>query len=307
MIRNRIKEYRARFDMKQEELAQLVGVSSAAVSKWETASALPDVALLCPLARALGCRVDELLQFTPAMTEAEAVEHLNGILHTALTGDRFGAEAALTALLREYPGCAALQMQAAVGWAAFRVFFPDADQADKDRWQDNAAALWAELHAGPDPAMAQYAANQLASCAIARGQLDQAERYLQELPDHVVDATNNRYLLQLKRGETDAARATLQNQLYKHVHHVCSLLALLQSETLLPEPERRLAVAEAAGFDNLSHFNRQFKRRYGMTPSAYRRAPAAGQQKAPDPAGSGAVQKAGISRGLPAGDSRGSS
>ena len=68
-----------------------------------------------------------------------------------------------------------------------------------------------------------------------------------------------------------------------------------------------LAVAEAAGFDNLSHFNRQFKRRYGMTPSAYRRAPAAGQQKAPDPAGSGAVKEAGISRGLPAGDSRGSS
>lgn len=231
----------------QEQLASRLGVSAPAVSKWETDSSYPDITLLCPLARALGCRVDELLQFTPAMTEAEAVEHLNGILHTALTGDRSGAEAALTALLREYPGCAALQMQAAVGWAAFRVFFPDADQADKDRWQNNAAALWAELHAGPDPAMAQYAANQLASCAIARGQLDQAERYLQELPDHVVDATNNRYLLQLKRGETDAARATLQNQLYKHVHHVCSLLALLQSETLLPEPERRLAVAEAAG------------------------------------------------------------
>ena len=39
--------------MTQEQLAQLVGVSSAAVSKWETASALPDVALLCPLALSL--------------------------------------------------------------------------------------------------------------------------------------------------------------------------------------------------------------------------------------------------------------
>ena len=102
----------------QEQLASRLGVSAPAVSKWETDSSYPDITLLCPLARALGCRVDELLQFTPAMTEAEAVEHLNGILHTALTGDRSGAEAALTALLREYPGCAALQMQAAVGWAA---------------------------------------------------------------------------------------------------------------------------------------------------------------------------------------------
>ena len=57
--------------MTQEQLAQLVGVSSAAVSKWETASALPDVALLCPLARALDCTPDELLDFKPQLTEQE--------------------------------------------------------------------------------------------------------------------------------------------------------------------------------------------------------------------------------------------
>lgn len=47
-----------------------------------------------------------------------------------------------------------------------------------------------------------------------------------------------------------------------------------------------LAVAEASGFENLSHFNRQFKRRYGVTPGAYRRG-AASQQNSPAPQGTG--------------------
>ena len=35
MIRNRIKEYRAKFDMKQEELAAKVGVRRATISNLE--------------------------------------------------------------------------------------------------------------------------------------------------------------------------------------------------------------------------------------------------------------------------------
>ena len=32
-----------------------------------------------------------------------------------------------------------------------------------------------------------------------------------------------------------------------------------------------LAISEEVGYDNLSYFNRTFKKRYGMTPSAYRK------------------------------------
>lgn len=44
--------------MTQEQLADQLGVSAPAVSKWETDSSYPDITLLCPLARALGhqCR-----------------------------------------------------------------------------------------------------------------------------------------------------------------------------------------------------------------------------------------------------------
>ena len=35
----------------QEQLAEMLGVSAPAVSKWETDSSYPDITLLCPLAR----------------------------------------------------------------------------------------------------------------------------------------------------------------------------------------------------------------------------------------------------------------
>lgn len=45
----------------------------------------------------------------------------------------------------------------------------------------------------------------------------------------------------------------------------------MASRLLLSSESSILAVSEEAGYDNLSYFNRVFKRRYGMTPSAYRK------------------------------------
>ena len=57
-----IKLLREQKGMTQAQLAQTLGVSSKAVSKWETAKGLPDISLLQPLAQALGVSVIELLQ-----------------------------------------------------------------------------------------------------------------------------------------------------------------------------------------------------------------------------------------------------
>ena len=56
-----IQALRRQKNLTQEQLAELVGVSRQAVSKWELNAALPDTDKLVPLARALGVSVDELL------------------------------------------------------------------------------------------------------------------------------------------------------------------------------------------------------------------------------------------------------
>ena len=56
-----IKQLRENRKLTQAELAEQLGVSGKTVSKWETAKGLPDIALLQPLAKALGISVIELM------------------------------------------------------------------------------------------------------------------------------------------------------------------------------------------------------------------------------------------------------
>lgn len=58
---NTIKALREARNMTQGALAEIIGVSSKTVSKWETAKGLPDISLLQPLAQALGISVIELM------------------------------------------------------------------------------------------------------------------------------------------------------------------------------------------------------------------------------------------------------
>ena len=58
---NTIKQLREGRNLTQAELAQMIGVSSKTISKWETAKGLPDITLLQPLAQALGISVIELM------------------------------------------------------------------------------------------------------------------------------------------------------------------------------------------------------------------------------------------------------
>lgn len=56
-----IKTLREAKGLTQAELAETIGVSDKAVSKWETAKGLPDISLLQPLAQTLGVSVVELM------------------------------------------------------------------------------------------------------------------------------------------------------------------------------------------------------------------------------------------------------
>ena len=64
-----IQRERTRLGLSQEKLAEQVGVSRQAVSKWELGDAMPDTDKLVPLACALGISVDTLLDHHPQETE----------------------------------------------------------------------------------------------------------------------------------------------------------------------------------------------------------------------------------------------
>ena len=60
----KIRQLRFKAGLTQEELGERLGVGAQAVSKWENAVAMPDIALLPPLAETFGVTIDDLFDLT---------------------------------------------------------------------------------------------------------------------------------------------------------------------------------------------------------------------------------------------------
>ncbi|MBQ9131643.1 MAG: helix-turn-helix transcriptional regulator [Clostridia bacterium] len=74
-IGQRIKQFRKQNGLTQERLAEYLGVTDKAVSKWECGLTAPDLALIMPLARILHVSADELLGGKKEETDAKRLEY----------------------------------------------------------------------------------------------------------------------------------------------------------------------------------------------------------------------------------------
>lgn len=109
-----IRKYRKNSGMTQEEMANRLGVTTPAVNKWENNHALPDVALLAPIARLLGITTDELLSFQEELTTEEINQFLLQIRKDLEEKDYYEVFLSAKALIEEYPNCESLIWQTAV-------------------------------------------------------------------------------------------------------------------------------------------------------------------------------------------------
>lgn len=231
--------------MTQRQLAELVGVSPGAVSKWETNASCPDVSLLCPIARALSTTVDELLQFENTLSDQAVGEKIGELVALARQAGAGAAEDALRALLRQYPHCAPLQLNGAMFYDYLQMASAAASEADKARWRDEKQALLRAAWASGG-AYRQAAAHMLASMALQAGKLQEAEQYLAEMPEQPGDTTLLRASLHLKKNEPAAALALLQKRLFSLVQQAQSCLTMMASAAITPDPCRALTISQTA-------------------------------------------------------------
>ena len=78
-----IKEQRNSLNMTQKELAEKIGCTDKAISRWETGKGLPDSSFLIPLSQELNISVNELLtgeKIIPEMSFAEEKEIVSEII-----------------------------------------------------------------------------------------------------------------------------------------------------------------------------------------------------------------------------------
>ncbi len=90
----RIVANRKRLNLTQEQLAEQLGVTAQAVSKWENDQSCPDIGILPKLAAIFGITTDELLGSEPAskVHQAEVVEEDSDGVHIRTGGGKYNWE-----------------------------------------------------------------------------------------------------------------------------------------------------------------------------------------------------------------------
>lgn len=251
-----VQQLRRAKGLTQGQLAGQLGVSSAAVSKWETGGALPDVALLCPLARALGCSANELLGFKPQLTPQE-IEALCKTPRAMFEAGRWQqAMEFCEARLREYPGDLPLRFQLGFLYAGFADRLPQAAGALRQK----AVELFEQAAQLPGEEQRRAAWRMLARLYAGQGRYEQAMEALGRLPSCNQEGLGLRadILRQMGRleeaGQLEQSSLTAQLAALRHTLHSLALTRRAQdrpdeAETLARQAaalEKLFGIAQAA-------------------------------------------------------------
>ncbi len=259
----KIASLRRERGMTQEQLAAALGVSAPAVSKWETDNSYPDITLLCPLARALGTDVDNLLTFEEELSQEKLGQYMVEIIEMIRQGEMSQAEQKVNSLLHRYPSDMPLKFSA-IGALSFlemnlelggsgedgtetsREVCDKKDtktkEEDRQRWSRRKKELARALHDDGNPAYYLSSVSMLVSLALEEGELEEAERLLKENLANTADFTSLWVRLHLKKGDRDQALGTLQRQTYKLVADLRTCLMYLMSEDMGLERDRVIGI-----------------------------------------------------------------
>lgn len=100
-----IKQLREERGLTQRALAESLGVTDKAVSKWESGRGLPDISLVEPLAQRLGISVAELLAGDIRANANRAGNMLKGVFYVCLSAETLCTRSEKAALAAVAPRC----------------------------------------------------------------------------------------------------------------------------------------------------------------------------------------------------------
>lgn len=228
-----IRSKRLALGWTQEQIADKLGVSGTAVSKWERGAAAPDISLLPTIARLLQTDLNELFSFHEQPSQAEISEFIH-TLSPMLAPDcsEFDAlcERAL-AKTREYPTCDPLIFNTA---ALLSAGLLQNSSAHSERYQAEVLTLLHRASESDDPSIRAQANGMLAAQTIRNENFAHARALIDALPQNVEKQSLEVTLL-TRQARFDDAETLLQQQLLRSSFDVSN--ALLQLAQLALEQQ----------------------------------------------------------------------
>ena len=201
-----IREKRKELSLTQEQIAELLGVSTPAVNKWEKGSTYPDITLLPALARLLKIDLNTLLSFNEDLTDIEIEK------------------------IHEYPTCDKLLYSATLylDGALFLYSVPEPEQ-----YRETFETFYKRLSVNEIPEIRDTAISMLISYARNRGEYSKAEELINMLPFSTIDREEQLAILYHKQKKYEDAEKIWEHRVLKGVTDIQTALINMLEIALL--------------------------------------------------------------------------
>lgn len=226
-----IKEKRKELSLTQEQLANQLGVSTPAVSKWESGSSYPDITILPNLAKILKTDINTLLSFKSDLSDEEIEKIIKDLYDFSFAHSLDETLGKAYEIISEYPNCHKLILNIALtldGLAIFKLGCLDNGESLLEETSSKIEKLYLKVIESSDINVKGIARQQLIFKEIGRKNFDKAESLLENIPDKImIDKSDVRTRLEFSKGNLDEAKKAAQEKLYKLNSDVVSLLLLI--------------------------------------------------------------------------------
>lgn len=247
-----IQQKRRELGITQEQVAQYLGVSTPAVSKWEKGITCPDISLLPQLARLLKTDLNTLFCFHEELTAQEISDFCKAL---KTTNEEMGIQKAFEQaedMVRSYPHNELLLQMVTMSLDGMLMFSNLTD--DKVTTLNKTLESWYHrLADSVDPRTHNTAHFMLASRYIRAGDLEKAQETLDQMPDkndirfEYADKLMLQVNIYLKQNKPELATQELEKALLLAINKVQLLLTkLVDSEMAAREIEKAEHIAKVS-------------------------------------------------------------
>lgn len=229
-----IREKRKELSLTQEQIAEFLGVSTPAVSKWERGSTYPDITLLPALARLLRTDLNTLLSFSDDLSDIEIKNFVDALDQTIQERGYDAAFQKAIHRIQEYPTCEKLIFSVVLYLEGALALY---NVSEGGQYREAYEAFYRRLAASEIPEIRDTATGMLISYARNRGDFSKAEELIRDLPFSAIDREEQLAILYQQQKRYGDAEKIWERRVLRGAAEMQTALINMLETALLEERE----------------------------------------------------------------------
>lgn len=225
----------------QEELGKIIGVSTAAVSKWESGNSYPDITFLPLIADFFGVSIDKLLNYKIELSDDEVMKVFKECSEMFINENFNAAVNKSEEYLSKYKASYNLKLK--IGFLFIFYSWKSSDEEVTKKMRVKTQKLFEDIVQNCDKEeLVEQALYQLSNIYSLMGRDDDAIEALNKIRKSELNVDIMLASIYIKKGDLKKGRGIFQSELYKDICFsgmVCSSLAESYAES-----ERNLSTSE---------------------------------------------------------------